>query len=149
MVCLLSCLGACCPSTGLGCFTVNLLVSLYYSMVLAWVLWYFLNSFQYPLPWSGCPPDLNRTGKGHGGAGWPTAPVLCPASTLRASLESTVRPSPRLPSLASGDQGEAHGEDRKGSRALQVAESAAAWTGPDLPPSWCQGSWGSARAAAP
>uniref|UniRef100_A0A8D1QUX3 Transporter n=1 Tax=Sus scrofa TaxID=9823 RepID=A0A8D1QUX3_PIG len=47
---------------GLGCFTVSLLVSLYYNTILAWVLWYLLNSFQHPLPWSTCPLDLNRTG---------------------------------------------------------------------------------------
>ncbi|XP_037385280.1 inactive sodium-dependent neutral amino acid transporter B(0)AT3 [Talpa occidentalis] len=47
---------------GLGCFTVSLLVSLYYNTVLTWVLWYFLNSFQHPLPWGSCPPDGNRTG---------------------------------------------------------------------------------------
>ncbi|XP_040833251.1 inactive sodium-dependent neutral amino acid transporter B(0)AT3 [Ochotona curzoniae] len=47
---------------GLGCFTVSFLVSLYYNTILTWVFWYFLNSFQHPLPWSSCPPDLNRTG---------------------------------------------------------------------------------------
>ncbi|XP_006140192.1 inactive sodium-dependent neutral amino acid transporter B(0)AT3, partial [Tupaia chinensis] len=47
---------------GLGCFSVSFLVSLYYNVVLTWVLWYFLNSFQQPLPWSSCPLDLNRTG---------------------------------------------------------------------------------------
>ncbi|XP_006893243.1 PREDICTED: sodium-dependent neutral amino acid transporter B(0)AT3 [Elephantulus edwardii] len=47
---------------GLGCFTVSFLVSLYYNTILTWVFWYFLNSFQYPLPWSTCPVDLNRTG---------------------------------------------------------------------------------------
>ncbi|XP_049715006.1 inactive sodium-dependent neutral amino acid transporter B(0)AT3 [Elephas maximus indicus] len=47
---------------GLGCFTVSFLVSLYYNTILVWVLWYFLNSFQDPLPWSTCPLDLNRTG---------------------------------------------------------------------------------------
>ncbi|XP_027462221.1 inactive sodium-dependent neutral amino acid transporter B(0)AT3 [Zalophus californianus] len=47
---------------GLGCLTVSFLVSLYYNTVLTWVLWYLLNSFQYPLPWSSCPLDLNRTG---------------------------------------------------------------------------------------
>ncbi|XP_013361357.1 PREDICTED: sodium-dependent neutral amino acid transporter B(0)AT3 isoform X6 [Chinchilla lanigera] len=47
---------------GLGCFTVSFLVSLYYNTVLVWVLWYFLNSFQQPLPWAACPPNLNRTG---------------------------------------------------------------------------------------
>nr|XP_051686680.1 inactive sodium-dependent neutral amino acid transporter B(0)AT3 [Oryctolagus cuniculus] len=47
---------------GLGCFTVSFLVSLYYNTILTWVLWYFLNSFQHPLPWSSCPLDGNRTG---------------------------------------------------------------------------------------
>ncbi|XP_053762823.1 inactive sodium-dependent neutral amino acid transporter B(0)AT3 isoform X1 [Panthera pardus] len=46
---------------GLGCLTVSFLVSLYYNTVLTWVLWYFLNSFQNPLPWGSCPLDLNRT----------------------------------------------------------------------------------------
>lgn len=54
---------------GLGCFTVSFLVSLYYNTVLVWVLWYFLNSFQQPLPWGTCPPNLNRTGEAHGGWG--------------------------------------------------------------------------------
>ncbi|XP_063141402.1 sodium-dependent neutral amino acid transporter B(0)AT3 isoform X2 [Rattus norvegicus] len=47
---------------GLGCFSVSFLVSLYYNTILLWVLWFFLNSFQHPLPWSTCPLDLNRTG---------------------------------------------------------------------------------------
>ncbi|KAI5938857.1 Inactive sodium-dependent neutral amino acid transporter B(0)AT3 [Manis javanica] len=47
---------------GLGCFTMSFLISLYYNTVLSWVLWYFLNSFQHPLPWSSCPLDLNLTG---------------------------------------------------------------------------------------
>ncbi|XP_031298541.2 inactive sodium-dependent neutral amino acid transporter B(0)AT3 isoform X1 [Camelus dromedarius] len=47
---------------GLGCLTVSFLVSLYYNTILTWVLWYLLNSFQHPLPWSACPLDLNRTG---------------------------------------------------------------------------------------
>ena len=45
-------------SAGLGCFSVSFLVSLYYNTVLLWVLWFFLNSFQHPLPWSTCPLDL-------------------------------------------------------------------------------------------
>lgn len=48
--------------TGLGCFFVSFLTSLYYNTVLTWVLWYLLNSFQHPLPWGACPLDLNRTG---------------------------------------------------------------------------------------
>ncbi|XP_032325364.1 inactive sodium-dependent neutral amino acid transporter B(0)AT3 isoform X2 [Camelus ferus] len=48
---------------GLGCLTVSFLVSLYYNTILTWVLWYLLNSFQHPLPWSACPLDLNRTGQ--------------------------------------------------------------------------------------
>nr|XP_015107084.1 inactive sodium-dependent neutral amino acid transporter B(0)AT3 isoform X2 [Vicugna pacos] len=47
---------------GLGCLIVSFLVSLYYNTILTWVLWYLLNSFQHPLPWSACPLDLNRTG---------------------------------------------------------------------------------------
>uniref|UniRef100_A0A8C4MH99 Transporter n=1 Tax=Equus asinus asinus TaxID=83772 RepID=A0A8C4MH99_EQUAS len=47
---------------GLGCFTVSSLIGIYYNTVLTWVLWYLLNSFQNPLPWSACPPDRNRTG---------------------------------------------------------------------------------------
>ncbi|XP_048193288.1 sodium-dependent neutral amino acid transporter B(0)AT3-like [Perognathus longimembris pacificus] len=47
---------------GFGCFTVSFVVSLYYNTVLTWVLWFFLNSFQHPLPWSTCPLDLNTTG---------------------------------------------------------------------------------------
>lgn len=47
---------------GLGCLSVSFLISLYYNMVLTWVLWYLLNSFQQPLPWATCPLDLNRTG---------------------------------------------------------------------------------------
>ncbi|XP_033034610.1 inactive sodium-dependent neutral amino acid transporter B(0)AT3 isoform X1 [Trachypithecus francoisi] len=47
---------------GLSSVTLSLLISLYYNAIVAWVLWYLLNSFQHPLPWSSCPPDLNRTG---------------------------------------------------------------------------------------
>ncbi|XP_023481654.1 inactive sodium-dependent neutral amino acid transporter B(0)AT3 [Equus caballus] len=47
---------------GLGCFTVSSLIGIYYNTVLTWVLWYLLNSFQNPLPWSACPPDRNLTG---------------------------------------------------------------------------------------
>ncbi|XP_035876189.1 inactive sodium-dependent neutral amino acid transporter B(0)AT3 isoform X2 [Phyllostomus discolor] len=47
---------------GLGCLTLSFLISLYYNTVLSWVLWYFLNSFQQPLPWGSCPLDVNRTG---------------------------------------------------------------------------------------
>lgn len=42
---------------------VSILVSLYYNTVLTWVMWYFINSFQEPLPWSVCPLNENRTGK--------------------------------------------------------------------------------------
>ncbi|XP_043832511.1 inactive sodium-dependent neutral amino acid transporter B(0)AT3 [Dromiciops gliroides] len=47
---------------GIGCLFVSFLVSLYYNTILMWVMWYFLNSFQSPLPWSSCPPNENRTG---------------------------------------------------------------------------------------
>ncbi|XP_054841805.1 inactive sodium-dependent neutral amino acid transporter B(0)AT3 [Eublepharis macularius] len=47
---------------GFASLMVSFLVSLYYNTILAWVLWYFMNSFQEPLPWSRCPINYNRTG---------------------------------------------------------------------------------------
>ncbi|KAM8813173.1 inactive sodium-dependent neutral amino acid transporter B(0)AT3 isoform 2-T2 [Rhynchonycteris naso] len=47
---------------GLGGVTVSFIIGLYYNTVLTWVLWYLLNSFQHPLPWSTCPLNRNRTG---------------------------------------------------------------------------------------
>lgn len=47
---------------GLGCFSVSFVVCLYYNTVITWVLWYLLNSFQQPLPWSTCPLNSNHTG---------------------------------------------------------------------------------------
>ncbi|XP_044298756.1 sodium-dependent neutral amino acid transporter B(0)AT3-like [Varanus komodoensis] len=40
---------------GYACMVASFLVSVYYNMILAWVLWYFVNSFRDPLPWSICP----------------------------------------------------------------------------------------------
>lgn len=51
-------------SAGLGCLMMSFLVSLYYNTILTWVLWYFLNSFQHPLPWSHCLLEGNRMGEG-------------------------------------------------------------------------------------
>ncbi|XP_060628689.2 sodium-dependent neutral amino acid transporter B(0)AT3-like [Anolis sagrei] len=42
---------------GYGSVVVSFLVSVYYNMIMAWVLWYFINSFRNPLPWSTCPQD--------------------------------------------------------------------------------------------
>jgi solute carrier family 6 (neurotransmitter transporter) protein 19 len=42
---------------------VSFLVSLYYNTIMAWVMWYFFNSFQETLPWSQCPVNANMTGK--------------------------------------------------------------------------------------
>uniref|UniRef100_G1U649 Solute carrier family 6 member 18 n=1 Tax=Oryctolagus cuniculus TaxID=9986 RepID=G1U649_RABIT len=50
------------PGQRLGCLTMSFLVSLYYNTILTWVLWYFLNSFQHPLPWSHCLLEGNRMG---------------------------------------------------------------------------------------
>lgn len=55
---------------------VSFMVGLYYNTIIAWVMWYFFNSFQEPLPWSSCPLNDNRTGEpGRGrargqGPGW-------------------------------------------------------------------------------
>ncbi|XP_063778731.1 sodium-dependent neutral amino acid transporter B(0)AT1 [Pseudophryne corroboree] len=45
---------------GIASMFVSFLVGLYYNTIIAWVMWYFFNSFQEPLPWSTCP--LNQTG---------------------------------------------------------------------------------------
>ncbi|KAG8442656.1 hypothetical protein GDO86_011445 [Hymenochirus boettgeri] len=46
---------------GIASMFVSFLVGLYYNTIIAWVMWYFFNSFQDPLPWSGCPLNDNRT----------------------------------------------------------------------------------------
>lgn len=76
---------SCGCATGLGCFTMSFLISLYYNTVLSWVLWYFLNSFQHPLPWSSCPLDLNLTGKMRAS---PASP-----EPLRAPQRAHLKPS--------------------------------------------------------
>ncbi|XP_073534508.1 sodium-dependent neutral amino acid transporter B(0)AT1 isoform X1 [Phyllobates terribilis] len=47
---------------GVASMLVSFLVGLYYNTIIAWVMWYFFNSFQEPLPWSECPLNENRTG---------------------------------------------------------------------------------------
>ncbi|XP_077165720.1 sodium-dependent neutral amino acid transporter B(0)AT1-like [Paroedura picta] len=47
---------------GITALLVSFLVGLYYNTIIAWVMWYFFNSFQEPLPWSSCPLLPNRTG---------------------------------------------------------------------------------------
>ncbi|XP_063041040.1 sodium-dependent neutral amino acid transporter B(0)AT1-like [Engraulis encrasicolus] len=46
---------------GIASMMVSFLVALYYNTILSWVMWYFFNSFQNPLPWSQCPINDNRT----------------------------------------------------------------------------------------
>ncbi|KAM4705264.1 sodium-dependent neutral amino acid transporter B(0)AT1 [Rhinophrynus dorsalis] len=46
---------------GIASMFVSFLVGLYYNTIIAWVMWYFFNSFQEPLPWSQCPINNNRT----------------------------------------------------------------------------------------
>uniref|UniRef100_A0A672H4N3 Transporter n=1 Tax=Salarias fasciatus TaxID=181472 RepID=A0A672H4N3_SALFA len=48
--------------TGVGSMLVSLLIGLYYNTLIAWIIWYFYNSFQSPLPWSQCPLNENMTG---------------------------------------------------------------------------------------
>lgn len=78
-------------SAGLGCVTLSLLISLYYNAIVAWVLWYLLNSFQHPLPWSSCPPDLNRTGELGtaccGGLGTTERGMGCSVPSIRAAVD--------------------------------------------------------------
>ncbi|XP_077453975.1 solute carrier family 6 member 19b [Stigmatopora argus] len=46
---------------GIASMCVSLTISLYYNNIIAWILWYFFNSFQDPLPWSQCPMNENLT----------------------------------------------------------------------------------------
>ncbi|XP_032827123.1 sodium-dependent neutral amino acid transporter B(0)AT1-like [Petromyzon marinus] len=46
---------------GIASMLVSLLVGLYYNTIICWVMWYFFNSFQEPLPWSYCPLNENQT----------------------------------------------------------------------------------------
>lgn len=46
---------------GIASMSVSFLVGMYYNTIIAWVLWYFFNSFQSPLPWSQCPLNENQT----------------------------------------------------------------------------------------
>uniref|UniRef100_A0A8C6VW69 Transporter n=1 Tax=Nothobranchius furzeri TaxID=105023 RepID=A0A8C6VW69_NOTFU len=47
---------------GVGSMLVSFFVGLYYNTLIAWILWYLLNSFQDPLPWTQCPFNENKTG---------------------------------------------------------------------------------------
>ncbi|XP_063113992.1 sodium-dependent neutral amino acid transporter B(0)AT1 isoform X2 [Cavia porcellus] len=47
---------------GIASMMVSFMVGLYYNTIIAWVMWYFFNSFQEPLPWSECPLNENQTG---------------------------------------------------------------------------------------
>ncbi|XP_061043611.1 sodium-dependent neutral amino acid transporter B(0)AT1 isoform X2 [Eubalaena glacialis] len=47
---------------GIASMFVSFMVGLYYNTIIAWVMWYFFNSFQDPLPWSQCPLNANQTG---------------------------------------------------------------------------------------
>ncbi|KAF7656806.1 hypothetical protein LDENG_00035780 [Lucifuga dentata] len=46
---------------GIASMAVSFLVGMYYNTIIAWVMWYFFNSFQSPLPWSQCPLNANLT----------------------------------------------------------------------------------------
>ncbi|XP_060705683.1 sodium-dependent neutral amino acid transporter B(0)AT2-like [Hemiscyllium ocellatum] len=46
---------------GFASCVVCSLVSLYYNVIIAWSLFYFGHSFQYPLPWESCPTLANQT----------------------------------------------------------------------------------------
>uniref|UniRef100_A0A8C9VAU8 Transporter n=1 Tax=Scleropages formosus TaxID=113540 RepID=A0A8C9VAU8_SCLFO len=45
---------------GIASMLVSFLVGLYYNTIIAWVMWYFFNSFRDPLSWSQCPMTKNN-----------------------------------------------------------------------------------------
>uniref|UniRef100_A0A8C4E021 Transporter n=1 Tax=Dicentrarchus labrax TaxID=13489 RepID=A0A8C4E021_DICLA len=53
-----------CPSLGgigMSSLMVCGFVGLYYNVIIGWSIFYFFQSFQYPLPWSDCPIRKNGT----------------------------------------------------------------------------------------
>ena len=42
---------------GIASVVVCFLVSLYYNVIIAWCVFYFIKSFESPLPWSQCPEE--------------------------------------------------------------------------------------------
>uniref|UniRef100_UPI00358F15E0 sodium-dependent neutral amino acid transporter B(0)AT1 isoform X1 n=1 Tax=Myxine glutinosa TaxID=7769 RepID=UPI00358F15E0 len=46
---------------GIASLLVSFLVGLYYNTIICYVMWYFFNSFQEPLPWKECPLNENHT----------------------------------------------------------------------------------------
>ncbi|XP_012686873.1 sodium-dependent neutral amino acid transporter B(0)AT1-like [Clupea harengus] len=52
----------CLAGVGIASMMVSFMVGMYYNTIIAWVMWYFFNSFQEPLPWSQCPLNANMTG---------------------------------------------------------------------------------------
>ena len=42
---------------GIASVVVCFLVSLYYNIIIAWCVFYFVKSFENPLPWSECPKE--------------------------------------------------------------------------------------------
>uniref|UniRef100_A0A3Q1G9V4 Transporter n=1 Tax=Acanthochromis polyacanthus TaxID=80966 RepID=A0A3Q1G9V4_9TELE len=47
---------------GITSMSISLIVGVYYNTIIAWIMWYFFNSFQDPLPWSQCPMNASLTG---------------------------------------------------------------------------------------
>ena len=53
-----------CPNLwgiGLSAVFVTVFISLYYNVIISWVILYFFNSFQDPLPWAKCDGYLIKT----------------------------------------------------------------------------------------
>nr|KAF6273800.1 hypothetical protein mPipKuh1_016160 [Pipistrellus kuhlii] len=57
-----------CSGVGYSSFMVCFVVGLYYSVLMAWSLYYLVQSFQSPLPWAMCPFLNNSSSFGEKGA---------------------------------------------------------------------------------
>lgn len=84
---------------GLASMLVSFMVGLYYNTIISWIMWYFFNSFQEPLPWSECPLNENQTGEPLQAA-LSASPVGCRASprrhmTSRNSGQAWQKPEPQ------------------------------------------------------
>uniref|UniRef100_A0A8C4PXQ3 Transporter n=1 Tax=Eptatretus burgeri TaxID=7764 RepID=A0A8C4PXQ3_EPTBU len=51
----------CLIGIGISAMFTAFTIGLFYNVIITWVLWYFLNSFQQPLPWQYCPLTEDHT----------------------------------------------------------------------------------------
>uniref|UniRef100_A0A8C4RA81 Transporter n=1 Tax=Eptatretus burgeri TaxID=7764 RepID=A0A8C4RA81_EPTBU len=51
----------CLTGIGYSSLVLSFFLCLYFSVIITWIVWYLLHSFEYPLPWGFCPINENHT----------------------------------------------------------------------------------------